>query len=393
MKNQYENSSSFVEVIPYKLNSQELIIKTSQKVANALRLVAWGLWGLSSLWLGSVPIVGLIWKNADLLNIIEKFPLEGGMFLVSVPIVFWWVWTYMLDRVIANLVWRETIMSKFERWRDYSHPKRLLLTDAYPIASLLPITDKHPNLQYYFSGLVMPPDIVYMQEKISDLLCFYPEEVIKEHIDKIIIHDFNWSPIDNEDENNNSLFKNLPKSIRNTLEEAYAKRDAQSQGSSFGWMASRRAKTIYIAPSLDDSLGDCLHHELLHMMLFHGLIWKFSREWKAEFGEHQLDQTEYVSHSVMGTGINYGVMNTDEDMATIGENLFSLEWWEKLEEAVVLNQQEWNRPWIVRNKIDKMISFYDKQTHWMMDKDYFDAIRRGDIRTWEDAEVYFSAKK
>lgn len=82
-------------------------------------------------------------------------------------------------------------MSKFERWRDYSHPKRLLLTDAYPIASLLPITDKHPNLQYYFSGLVMPPDIVYMQEKISDLLCFYPEEVIKEHIDKIIIHDFN----------------------------------------------------------------------------------------------------------------------------------------------------------------------------------------------------------
>lgn len=40
MKNQYENSSSFVEVIPYKLNSQELIIKTSQKVANALRLVA-----------------------------------------------------------------------------------------------------------------------------------------------------------------------------------------------------------------------------------------------------------------------------------------------------------------------------------------------------------------
>lgn len=378
----------------YKPNASEIVVQFAKKVYDITALGAWTIMatGLNFGWI--YPIAGLISGNQELQRFVSIFPVESAVTLPLFTITLIWFWSWILDKVIANMLTREAMISRFKRWRDWQSPRKLLLVSDYPIASLLPMYNDYPWIRFYFSGLVLPINIDKIQEKLSELLLYYPVELVQEHLEKIVIHDF-WSrSTDGEETNDMSLFKKLPDPIRKTLEEA--KKNIKSSGyswSNYWWQATRGLKNIHIAPWNDSWLEECMHHELAHMIFLHWLIRRFSNDWKREFGEHQLDQTEYVSHPMMWTEINYWVIDIDEDMATIAEKLFSQEWWEILINSTLLNQKNWKRPWILRNKINKLIWFYEKQSKWFMDMEFFKKIQEWEIKCWDDAKKYFSHKK
>ena len=68
----------------------------------------------------------------------------------------------------------------------------------------------------------------------------------------------------------------------------------------------------------------------------------YVRQWRDEFSQRQEDQSEYVYHPLAETEdyvVNYGVMDASEDMATIGEYMFSQEGWQQLDADIQHNQE------------------------------------------------------
>lgn len=49
-------------------------------------------------------------------------------------------------------------------------------------------------------------------------------------------------------------------------------------------------------------------------------------------------------HPFIVHDVNYGIMNAREDMATIAENMFSLEGWERIYDSIYINDFEGTRP-------------------------------------------------
>lgn len=266
--------------------------------------------------------------------------------LGTTAMIYWWYFLHRLDRMISEFSWTEPYITKLKR---QIQPKNIDHNHAYQL-ELLPT--RLNNITWYVN--VSPYirwDIHTIQNKISDWLKFYPVELLEKHLSTIIIQTF---PHDIDE---------------------------------IGW-ASRYKKTVYIAPASNLSSETILHHEMVHMIFLHWVIKKFIREWTTQFWEYDGEHHDYAPYILNGKvyGSTWGAR---EDMATIGQYLFSKSGWQKLEETISLDTM-WSIPSILRQKIDTLIRFFEKQSKWKMNKEYFNLIRVWWIQNGEDAQRYFT---
>lgn len=73
---------------------------------------------------------------------------------------------------------------------------------------------------------------------------------------------------------------------------------------------------------------------MIHLIFLHTSDPYWTDLWIEKFGEHNSDNTTYAEYRLrVDPKKNYGMMNAMEDMATIGENMFSLSGWQSLEKS------------------------------------------------------------
>lgn len=266
--------------------------------------------------------------------------------LGTTTMLYWWYFLHRLDRMISEFSWTEPYVTKFKRQLRSSH------IHHNPAYTLEPLPTNLNNITWYVN---VSPYIRWrvpvIQNKISDWLKFYPVELLEKHLSTIIIESF-------------------PGTI-NKL-----------------WSASRDQKTIRIGPVADPLLEIILHHEMVHMIFLHWVIKKFIREWTTQFWEYNGEHHDYAPHPLENRKTYGAIWGAPEDMATIGQYLFSKSGWGTLEETLY-RDTTWSIPSILQRKIDTLIRFFEKQSKWKMNKEYFNLIRIGEITNGEDAQTYF----
>jgi hypothetical protein len=253
-----------------------------------------------------------------------------------------------LDKVLAERSGKEPIVSKLSRRRNPINTEKLSLNRLYK-GKLLP--GKSLGLSWYSCvSNRTAKDIDKIQDEISELLLFYPSELLQQHVSAIIMQEYPVSSM-------------------------------EAGG------ALRAKKKFYVRVNTTLSMRSIVHHEMVHMIFLHGVIERFAKDWKEQFWENSEDQSTYAP-GLMQDGKNYGSTNANEDMATVGEYLFSQNWWGILRRAIE-NNNLWDNPWVLETKVARLLELFDKQSKWKMNKEYFQFISMGVIKTGEDAQRYF----
>lgn len=109
--------------------------------------------------------------------------------------------------------------------------------------------------------------------------------------------------------------------------------------------------------------------------------------WEERFDEQNPDSSAYAEYPMKSNPKrNYGMKDSMEDMATIGEKMFSLSGWQSLEKSGKING-------IVRKKVEFMIQLFEKVSDGFLDEAFFQSIQNGKISTVNDAQQYFKQKR
>lgn len=126
---------------------------------------------------------------------------------------------------------------------------------------------------------------------------------------------------------------------------------------------------------------------MTHLIFMHSSNTYWTDIWEGKFGIENPDSSAYAVYPMKSNPKkNYGMKNSMEDMATIGEKMFSSSDWQSLEKSGKKNI-------IVKQKMELMLQLLKKVSNGFLDEVFFQSIQNGKISTANDAQQYFQEKR
>lgn len=133
---------------------------------------------------------------------------------------------------------------------------------------------------------------------------------------------------------------------------------------------------IAIRPKID-TVEYAWIHELIHAVIHTEREKKFYQDWEETFYKNgsKKDKKDFAR--------DYGMENAFEDVATIGEFIFSQEGWSQLQVRIRKSKTLWI-------KVDTLIWQLESQSWWIMGKELFRSIKDWKVKNAVDAQDYFT---
>ncbi len=355
-----------------------------------------GLWISSAGW-GIYPIGMLIAGNERLMEYMHIDPISTSITFIGMVGIPLTLWSKLVDQSMGNIFGNEPILSRIARRINHSNIARFKQREWDTISPL-----RYPKItwcvQSYFSWTTIPENITNAIDSVEEALLFFPPFMVQQHLDTIIFTRTDEWRFHGESKNMEQQWKHLPKDVTTHIQEALDERGGNINDGQSGYLGKSMRKDksmmIWIIIEWDtqifNHIPDVIYHEFTHMILMHGVNSHFTRSWKQEFWEYQEDQTEYLPIPYISDKIHYGVIAAEEDMATIGEHMFTKVWWDSIHSWIKKNNTEGVRPWILQRKVERMIDFFSQQSGWKLDRSFFDQIVSGKITNSKQAQAYFN---
>ncbi|MBP6981216.1 hypothetical protein KBB25_00355 [Candidatus Gracilibacteria bacterium] len=253
------------------------------------------------------------------------------------------------DQVLADTYGHESIFSS-----EKAFDIRALYSDLQPGEKIflvkyseIPVPKYMGNITIYTTGSTYPKNSLFHYQKTIEKLGFFPEEVLRENLQAVVI-----GPIGKKDIT------------------AYAERDLR-----------------YFKIKPQSLSGSTPFHEMSHLIFMHTSNTYWTDMWEEKFGEQNPDNSTYAAYPMrLNPKKNYGMRNSMEDMATIAEKMFSSSGWQSLEKSGKRNI-------IVKQKSEFMVQLFEKVSDGFLDEAFFQAIQNREILTANDAQQYFEQKR
>lgn len=385
----------------YPSASLTLVPTFATKVSNTISIAKSTTWWLSG-WLPMIWIPYFFLSNESARNILEQAPISAGIpvfMAVVAGLLAAGTWVKSLDTRLADIRGHEPLFTRVIRQIRDRDLKKFSVNGEDRVTLLLPINIV--DLEWRFltgkidwyqswSGVLAETDEFI--RSTWEYLWFFPKEILEKYLKKIVVYNSDRR-IEWEENDYEKIILSLPESLQELI-KSKGKDRAKKSKSTYGWMAYGDRKIFVISTqNTKEDVPETVFHEMTHLMLMHFANRHFQIRWENTFWVRQEDQSEYAPHKFIIDEINYGVIDAAEDMSTIGQYMFSKEWWRTLDTAIALNKKIWKRPGILYAKVQAMITLFESQSKWLMDREFFRRAQSGDLQSWEGTQDYFDNKR